>query len=245
MRYLIISDIHANLEALEAVMAAARESYDRLLVLGDLVGYGADPNEVVDRIIALEPVIVIRGNHDKVACGIEEGDAFNRVAQEAAQWTRRVLTPAHRDYLRELPMGPITVDDALEVCHGSPPDEDTYIFDELDALRALKTTRAGVCFFGHTHFQIAFALTQSGFETMLPGPNGKDISLDSAAKFLINPGAVGQPRDGDHRAAYAVFDSAHQRVALRRVPYPIEVAAEKVIQAGLPPQLADRLLIGR
>jgi predicted phosphodiesterase len=246
VRYLIISDIHANLEALDKVVATGTaEGYDRVVILGDLVGYGANPNEVIDRVLALDPFVVIRGNHDKVAAAIDDSEAFNRVAAEAAHWTQQALKPEHQEYLRALPAGPLLVDDAFEICHGSPADEDMYIFDELDALRAVKMTRLPVCFFGHTHFQVAFALTDSGFDTMVPGPDGKTLMFDPAAKYLINPGSVGQPRDGDRRAAYAMFDTDRRQVLLRRVEYPIEAAAEKVIQVGLPPQLADRLLIGR
>src|SRR6185295_8847455 len=139
MRYLVLTDIHANLEALDTCLADARgRKYDETLVLGDLVGYGPDPNTVVERIQSLEPLAIVRGNHDKVACGLEQAEGFNTVAKNAARWTLDVLTPAYRDWLAALPEGPIEVDDVVEICHGSPFDEDAYIFDELDAVRALK-----------------------------------------------------------------------------------------------------------
>jgi hypothetical protein len=134
MRYIVLTDIHGNLEALDACLADARvHTFDETLVLGDLVGYGPDPNAVVERVQALTPVGLVRGNHDKVACGLEQAEGFNSVAKSAAKWTLDVLTPAHRDWLADLPEGPIDVDDTVQICHGSPFDEDAYIFDELDA----------------------------------------------------------------------------------------------------------------
>ena len=138
MRYLVISDIHANLEALEAVLAAAVPfGCERVLVLGDLVGYGADPNGVCDRIRALEPAAIIRGNHDKVGAGLETPEAFNSVARSAIRWTNEALTPDNRTWLANLPLGPVAVDDLIEICHGTPYDEDAYVFDESDAIRAM------------------------------------------------------------------------------------------------------------
>src|SRR5262249_1450810 len=159
MRYLVLTDIHANLEALDTCLADAQiRGYDSTLVLGDLVGYGADPNAVIERVQALGPVAVIRGNHDKVACGLEPAEGFNVVAKTAVQWTLTTLTPSHRAWLAALPLGPIQVDDLIEICHGSPFDEDAYIFDELDALRALKASVRPLCLFGHTHYPIVFSL---------------------------------------------------------------------------------------
>ena len=138
MRVQILSDIHSNLEALEAVLdASPPDSYDQLLVLGDLVGYGASPNEVVDRIFNLAPDAMVRGNHDKVAAGVEEPLHFNQVAAEAAHWTLDTLTPVNRARLADLAEGPIRVGEEIEICHGSPADEDTYVLDADDAERAL------------------------------------------------------------------------------------------------------------
>jgi hypothetical protein len=136
MRYLVLTDIHANLEALDTCLADARaRAFDATLVLGDLVGYGPDPNAVVERVQALKPVAIVRGNHDKVACGLEQAEGFNMVAKSAAVWTLETLTPAHREWLAALPEGPREVDDLIEICHGSPFDEDAYVFDVLDAIR--------------------------------------------------------------------------------------------------------------
>ena len=148
MKALILSDIHANLEALDAVLIEApREDYDRLLVLGDLIGYGANPNEVVDRIFELAPDVLIRGNHDKVGSGLEDPHHFNDVAAAAAVWTLEALTDDNRARVAELPRGPALVDEDIEICHGTPFDEDTYVFDQSDASRAFSAAKRRVCFF--------------------------------------------------------------------------------------------------
>jgi diadenosine tetraphosphatase ApaH/serine/threonine PP2A family protein phosphatase len=247
MRYLVLTDIHANLEALDACLAdAATRGYDAVLVLGDLVGYGADPNAVVERIEQLAPAAVVRGNHDKVACGIDQADGFNVVARSAARWTLDILTPGHRAWLAALPEGPHVVDDLIEVCHGSPFDEDAYIFDELDALRALKASARPLCLYGHTHFPAIFELRDGAMDGMGPGsvPEGT-LDLREGSRYLVNPGSVGQPRDGDPRAAYAIVDTAARRLELFRVRYAVDAAQAKVIEAGLPEVLAHRLAVGR
>jgi diadenosine tetraphosphatase ApaH/serine/threonine PP2A family protein phosphatase len=246
VRYLVISDIHANLEALDATLAAAGDC-DHVLVLGDLVGYGADPNAVVERVQRLEPVAIVRGNHDKVACGIDFADGFNVVARNAAVWTFEALTPAHRDWLAVLPQGPLAVDELVEICHGAPYDEDAYVFDEADALRALHSATRPLCLFGHTHYPVTFVLAPAGLETVGPS-SAEESQLDlhtDDTKYLVNPGSVGQPRDGDPRAAYAIVDTASRVVELFRIPYAIEAAQSKVKAAGLPDVLARRLAAGR
>ena len=247
MRYLVLTDIHANLEALDACLADARtRGYDDALVLGDLVGYGPDPNEVVDRIIALKPCALVRGNHDKVACGLEQAEGFNAVARSAAKWTLDVLTPHNREWLCALPEGPTIVDDLVEICHGSPFDEDAYIFDELDAVRALKVSTRALCLFGHTHYPVTFELSAEAFDTVGPAAAGEThLALKPGAKYLVNPGSVGQPRDGDPRAAYGIADTRTNRVELYRVDYDIENTQAKVLKAGLPGVLAQRLGVGR
>jgi diadenosine tetraphosphatase ApaH/serine/threonine PP2A family protein phosphatase len=247
VRYLVLTDIHANLEALDACLADGRaRGYDRVLVLGDLVGYGADPNAVVDRVQALDPAALVRGNHDKVACGLDQADGFNAVARSAARWTLEVLIPEYRAWLAALPRGPQLVDELVEICHGSPFDEDAYIFDELDALRALKVAARPLCLFGHTHYPVTFELSSGGFDSLSAGSAPEaQLALRPDAKYLVNPGSVGQPRDGDPRAAYAIVDVAERRIELFRVRYPVEEAQAKVIRAGLPEVLAQRLAVGR
>jgi predicted phosphodiesterase len=247
MRYLVLTDIHANLEALETCLADARERrYDQTLVLGDLVGYGADPNAVIARVQALNPVAIVRGNHDKVACGLEQADGFNAVAKSAARWTLDMLTPEYREWLAGLPEGPTVVDDVVEICHGSPFDEDAYIFDELDAVRALKVSTRPLCLFGHTHYPVTFELSAESFDSVGSTAAAEtQVQLRDGCKYLINPGSVGQPRDGDPRAAYAIVDTTERRVELYRARYRVDEAQAKIVDAGLPDVLAQRLAVGR
>lgn len=247
MRYLVLADVHANMEALDACLNhAIVRGYDRTLVLGDLVGYGPDPNETIARIQSLTPTAMIRGNHDKVACGLEQPEGFNAVAKGAALWTYETLTAENRSWLAVLPQGPLIVDEGTEICHGSPFDEDSYLFDELDAVRALKVSRRLLCLFGHTHCPVVFALAQGRVETIgMPGPAERRIDLRAESKYLVNPGSVGQPRDGDPRAAYAIADTATHQVELFRVDYPIETTQAKIMKVGLPGVLAQRLAVGR
>ncbi|MDQ3347335.1 MAG: metallophosphatase family protein [Acidobacteriota bacterium] len=246
MRYLILSDIHANIDALDSVLAAAPPAaWDRVVVLGDLVGYGAEPNQVVDRVLALDPLLVIRGNHDKAACGIDDGSSFNVVARTAAEWTMGTLRPDNREYLRRLPAGPAVVDEALEICHGAPFDEDHYIFDSEDAARALDAASRPLCLFGHTHLPVVFLRHRARFEGFAPEDADADVPIEPGVSYLINVGSVGQPRDGDPRAAFGIYDAAAASLRLRRVAYPVALAQRRILDAGLPSSLASRLGIGR
>ncbi|MBI3048283.1 MAG: metallophosphoesterase family protein [Acidobacteria bacterium] len=254
MRYLILSDIHANLEALEAVLASAAR-YDKVLLLGDYVGYGADPNAVIERVRALPAEAVIRGNHDKVAAGIADVEGFNHIAREAITWTSTVLTPANRDWLAALPQGPALVDASVEICHGTPFDEDVYVFDDLDAVRSLRAARRLLCLYGHTHVPAVFRLgmgdagggPSSATLDLIGPPRGASftLALDGQSQYLVNCGAVGQPRDGDPRAAYGVVDTETGSVVIQRVSYDVAAAQAKIVEAGLPEVLAQRLGVGR
>ena len=168
MRYLILSDLHANIDAFDAVLAHAAGRWDRVLVLGDLVGYGAEPNLVIDRVRSLDPEVVIRGNHDKAACGIDDASNFNQIAKYAALWTGEALTDDNREYLRALPAGPVMIDERVEICHGSPFDEDHYIFDTDDAQRAMATSERQLCLFGHTHLPVVFKTDGVNFGGFVP-----------------------------------------------------------------------------
>jgi diadenosine tetraphosphatase ApaH/serine/threonine PP2A family protein phosphatase len=246
LRYLILSDIHANTDALDSVLAAAPAgSWDRLLVLGDLVGYGAEPNGAVDRIRALDPLAVIRGNHDKASCGLEDGSSFNNIARLAAQWTFEALTAENREYLRALPAGPRTIDAGVEICHGAPFDEDHYIFDAQDASQALDSATRPLCLFGHTHLPVVFRRDPSVFDGFVPDGAETAVPLTAGVSYLINVGSVGQPRDGDPRAAFGIYDSEEPSVQLRRVVYPVASAQRRILNAGLPSTLANRLAAGR
>jgi diadenosine tetraphosphatase ApaH/serine/threonine PP2A family protein phosphatase len=246
MRYLILSDIHANIDAFEAVLEHAAGSWDRVLVLGDLVGYGAEPNAVVDRVKALAPESVIRGNHDKAASGIDDGSAFNHVARMAAVWTGAHLTPDNHAYIRALPMGPARIDDFTEICHGAPFDEDHYIFDANDAATALRSAARPLCLFGHTHLPAVFKIVDGMLEGMPLDPERHAVMpLQRGVRYLINVGSIGQPRDGDPRAGYGVLDDDARVLRTFRVPYAVEKAQQRIMAAGLPASLANRLAIGR
>jgi diadenosine tetraphosphatase ApaH/serine/threonine PP2A family protein phosphatase len=246
MRYLILSDIHANIQALEAVLLAAPPAeFDRVLVLGDVVGYGADPNAVVDRVRDLKPDAIIRGNHDKVAAGVESAEGFNQAARFAAMWTLESLTQENRDYLTSLPVGPLVVDE-VEICHGSPDDEDEYVFEPVDAIESLRGTQREVCFFGHTHVAIGYWMSLSEFDVIVPESEADTVvELKPERRYMINPGSVGQPRDGDPRAAFGIYDSDTRTFYFRRVPYDVSAAQAKIVKAGLPEGLARRLAVGK
>jgi diadenosine tetraphosphatase ApaH/serine/threonine PP2A family protein phosphatase len=157
-----------------------------------------------------------------------------------------VLRPAHRDWLCALPEGPTEVDEVVEICHGSPFDEDAYIFDEVDAVRALKVATRPLCLFGHTHYPVTFELSAESFDSVGSTVTPQMlVQMRDGCKYLLNPGSVGQPRDGDPRAAYAIVDTEHRRIELFRVKYPVEETQAKIIRAGLPEVLAQRLAVGR
>lgn len=251
MRVLLISDIHSNLEALEACLGTAPE-YDLVINLGDVVGYGANPNEVIARARGLGKYFV-RGNHDKAAAGLMELKEFNPLAALAAMWTSEHLTQENLEWLRALPQGPIQVPDIpdAQFVHGSPLDEDEYVVTSRDALEPLMMTNVHLTFFGHSHVQGAFSSNPGDSGVMRPiyKSMGKAEtsawSLKNDAHYLINPGSIGQPRDGDWRAAFAVFDSDEYVVTFHRVPYDLKKAQDRILAANLPQRLASRLAAGR
>ena len=246
MKYLILSDIHSNKEALDAILAfVRRKPWDKAVLLGDVVGYGANPNQAVDAMRRLKPMTAVRGNHDKVCSGIEQGELFNRMALEAAMWTRRKLTPVNARWLRGLPEGPRMVDDAFMICHGTPIDEDAYIFGEIEALNVFRHADFPVCFFGHSHFPVIFALSSEAITTILTVAPSFRFRLRPGVRYLINPGSVGQPRDGSPLASFAMYDSDTRTVTIHRIGYQVKDAQQKILKAGLPRPLADRLAIGR
>jgi len=251
VRVLLISDIHSNLEALDACLAAA-PAHDVVVNLGDIVGYGASPNDVIERSRALGKVFV-RGNHDKAVCGLMDLKDFNPVAALAAEWTRNQLTPDNLEWLRALPQGPVQVGEleGLQFVHGSPLDEDDYVVTVRDAVEPLVVSAAAVTFFGHTHLQGSFETNKVLLESFHPTyktvgqSEVSEFRLKEDLRYLVNPGSVGQPRDGDWRAAFAVFDSENQIVTFCRVPYNLKSAQDRILAANLPPRLATRLAAGR
>ena len=255
MRLLLISDIHANLEAFEAVMAAA-PSYDLVANLGDVVGYNASPNEVCKHSVALGGIIV-RGNHDRACSGLTDLSDFNPVAAISARWTQMNLTPAHLQWLRDMPKGPIQHEalPGVEFVHGTHEDEDEYLLNVFNAEESLATLgQTTVVFFGHTHLQGGYMEEPGRARQFAPvyerveGTAHYELELQPFTRYLINPGSVGQPRDGDWRAAFALYEK-HQghpaRVRFCRVPYDVERAQERILSSNLPPRLAMRLKLGR
>ncbi|MEX2264057.1 MAG: metallophosphoesterase family protein [Bryobacteraceae bacterium] len=246
MRYLILSDIHANWEGLQAVLGRAGGLYEQILCCGDLVGYGADPNAVVAW-TRENAAGVIRGNHDKACAGLEDLEWFNPVARAAAIWTQNELTAGNLEYVRDLAKGPLAVN-GFELVHGSPLDEDEYVIGTGDASQALAYLNCPITFFGHTHVQGGFCWTRSQVEVIEKPSSATEhlqIQLRPEDLYLLNPGSVGQPRDGDVRAGFAIYEPENGTLTYHRVPYDVETAQEKIIRAGLPPLLAKRLGLGR
>ena len=245
MRYLVVSDLHSNREALEAVLESARGQYDRIACCGDLAGYGPDPNPVIDWARGNLDVVV-RGNHDRACSGLENLEWFNPVARAATIWTMARLTQENFNYLRQLTPGPLKVD-GFQLIHGSPLDEDEYVLTGTDARNVFEYLDVNVSFFGHTHLQCGYARAAGTFQ-MMAGTAGQDRMwhrLDPDGVYLINTGSVGQPRDGDARAAYALFDSETLELLQCRVRYDYQTTQRKIEAAGLPDILASRLAIGR
>jgi len=246
MRYLILSDIHSNLEALTAVLAHVPE-YDHLLFLGDLIGYAATPNEVIQRVRRLKPTAIIRGNHDKVCSGVENGDNFNANALLSAMWTKEQLNPRNLEYVRSLPAGPLRVDPLITICHGSPMDEDYYILYENDAYLSFQCFDTTICLFGHTHVPGLFVLEErnSSFYYFIPRDRFEaKLDLSGQTRYLINPGSVGQPRDYDPRASCVVLDTDRAVITFLKIPYDIGKTVRRIQLSNLPGFLADRLLSG-
>jgi predicted phosphodiesterase len=246
MRYLILSDIHSNLTALETALKAAEGRWQNAVCLGDLVGYGPDPNEVIDRIRSLG-ALTIRGNHDKAVSGAVEADEFNPIARNALLWTREQLRPENREYLETLPRGPVSVD-GFSILHGSVYDEDEYVFSPALALDGLLNAPSPVSFFGHTHLQGGFSLRNGDVTVLYFKPTGGNpfsiFRVEPGTTYLLNPGSIGQPRDGDPRLGFAIADLENQSVEFWRIPYDIEAVQNRMTKAGLPEPLILRLSFG-
>jgi predicted phosphodiesterase len=246
VRYLILSDIHANLEALDAVLRTASGLYDRIVCCGDLVGYGPDPNAVVEW--ARQNLhAVIRGNHDKGCCGLDDLEWFNPIARSACLWTAAQLTPANTEYLHALPAGPLDLD-GFQLVHGSPLDEDEYLLSLSDARNVFPYMEADLIFFGHTHLQCAWGRVEGRYQVISRIRQADPdlcVKIEVDGAYLVNPGSVGQPRDGDPRAAYAIFDTDTRELLQRRCRYDSVETCRKIFEAGLPEALASRLQSGR
>ena len=249
MRTLILSDLHANATALDAALDAAKGRWDRVVCLGDVVGYGPDPNEVTTKIREFGGR-TIRGNHDKAIAGLMPTDDFNPVAKAAVDWTRSQLSPENLQWLAQLPAGPLE-NQGLVLVHGALQDEDEYVFTPAQALEGLLDSAASLTFFGHTHHQGGFAYHSStnNLEMLQIRPRLSEtlapVRLEPNARYLLNPGSIGQPRDGDPRAAFAIADLDHRIVEFWRVPYDIAAVQARMRAAHLPEPLIQRLTFGR
>jgi len=240
MRFAIFSDIHANWEALEAVLQDAEEhAATSYVCLGDVVGYNANPHECVARIQELECPIV-KGNHDEQASLTESSRDFNELAEHAIEWTRANLTADDKNWLRDLRLERQVRDFTIVHATLDTPAQWGYVFNNLDAAASFTYQHTGVCFFGHTHVPMAFirddGVRRIGFE---------QVHIETGRKYFINAGSTGQPRDGDWRAAYCIFDTERNVVELHRVKYDLDTAQQKIVKAGLPRLLAERLALGR
>lgn len=251
MRILVFSDIHSNLEALEACLNSL-PSFEAVVNLGDVVGYGASPNEVAGKVREMGGSVV-RGNHDRVVAGLDNLETFNPIAALAALWNRDQLAGDHLEWLRALPRGPMMLAQCpgVQFVHGAPEDEDRYVVTVEDSVETLAAAKATVTFFGHTHIQGIFYLRSGLIENLYPeystigNKETWEFPVETGARYMINPGSIGQPRDGDWRAAFALFDSERGVVTFYRVPYDLRRAQERIFAANLPPRLATRLAAGR
>lgn len=246
MRHLILTDIHGNIDALEAVLRDASGRYDDVVCCGDLVGYCASPAEVIEW-VRQEATFIVRGNHDRAVW--EEGlkETFNDAARMAIEWCLEELSPADIEWLRQLPAGPLWPYD-FGLAHGSPADEDEYLAFPEDIVGLERHFQCRLLFFGHTHIQGGWIWERGGVQPV-PVPGAREaqrvLDVDPDYLYLVNPGSVGQPRDRDPRAAYAIWDSGERLLTLRRVAYDIRTAQSRILSAGLPESLAVRLSSGR
>lgn len=240
MRYAVIADIHANLEALEVVLNDAKEQRcTHYCCVGDVVGYNANPKECLD-IVRGMGMPCVKGNHDEY-CSIEgDLEGFNPHAAEAVNWTRKQLSDEDRKWLRELKYVRLVA--SFTVVHATldGPQRWGYVFDRLAAAASLTYQNTSVCFFGHTHVPLAFIR-----DSVVRGGTYSKFHVEQGKKYFVNVGAVGQPRDGDPRAGYVVYDMIDQTIELRRLNYDIAKAQKKILEAGLPQRLADRLAVGK
>jgi diadenosine tetraphosphatase ApaH/serine/threonine PP2A family protein phosphatase len=243
--FAVLSDVHANREALDAVLHEVdRIGTDALLFLGDLVGYNADPEPCVEAVLG-RAAAAVRGNHDKAVAGLMRLDWFNPVAAEAVRWTRRAVSATTLERLAGLPAGPLAVAGGVLLCHGTPSDEDAYLVQGspvTEAFGYLERSHPEVrfCLHGHTHLPFA-AVCRKGRIRRLPAD---EVCLEPSARYLLNPGSVGQPRDGNARASFGILDLSRGAWRVVRVPYDIEGARAGIAAARLPAELAERLIAG-
>ncbi len=241
MRYAIISDIHGNLEAFEACLAdMVCRQVDKLFFLGDIVGYGPDPNACIE-LLHDKADVWLAGNHDYAVLGLTDVAHFNPVAAAAVQWTKRAIKPEYRDYLKQCEV--ITVVDDMCLAHATPyePEAWHYMFTLKDAELNFKHFDTRLCFVGHSHAPVIIGQDREGDCYI---HQDRILNLEESHRYIINEGSIGQPRDGDPDSCYAVYDSEKKQVELIRIAYDIAKVQQKIIAAGLPSRLAERLAVG-
>ena len=242
MRYAVISDIHGNLEAFQAVLSAlSGELIDGYLFVGDVVGYGANPKECIKLLKGLDPLTAVVGNHEWGVLGKLETAYFNELAQDAILWTKKTLDQEDAVYLGSFPL--VYEDERITLVHGTlnMPEEFYYTFDTEDAYVTLSQMKNPLCFVGHSHVPGIFTYDRSKVGYL----ERMETRIDGELRYLVNIGSIGQPRDGDPRASFAVYDDEKMTVEIKRVEYDVQKAVEKILRAGLPPKLAYRLAEGR
>lgn len=240
MRYAVIADIHANMEALEVVLADSKEQKcTHYCCVGDVVGYNANPKECLD-VVRSMGMPVVKGNHDEYCSSEEDLEGFNPHAAEAVNWTRKQLSKEDRQWLRELKYVRLVASFSMVHATLDGPQRWGYVFDKLAAAASFTYQNTAVCFFGHTHVPVAFVR-----DSVVRGGTYSKFRVEPGKKYFVNVGAVGQPRDGNPKSGYVVYDLTEGTIELRRLDYDIPKAQKKIVEAGLPQRLADRLALGK
>ena len=245
MRALVVSDLHSNSEALKSVLGfVRRKKFDTVVCLGDFVGYGAQPNQVLDTMRKMKGrKLYIRGNHDRVAAGLDDASGFNHAAKAAALWTRDHLSLPNKSFLRDLTVGPV-IHKGVMLCHGSPYDEDEYVFNVHHAAQVMQLFTQPFILFGHTHLPAVFSADADGNVSGFAVRGDATVRLSPNHRYLINPGSVGQPRDRIPHASFVIFDSEKRTAQFFRVEYDVAKTQTSILKAGLPDVLAHRLQYG-
>ena len=240
MKFAIIADIHANLDAFQVVLEDMKQQKcTHYACLGDVVGYNANPKECLDIVRSMN-IPCVKGNHDDYCSTEQPLDGFNPAAAEAVNWTRKQLTEEDRQWLRDLKY--VRMVTSFTIVHATldGPQRWGYVFDKLAAAASFTYQNTGVCFFGHTHVPVAFIR-----DSMVRGGTYSKFKVEPGKKYFVNVGAIGQPRDNNPKAAYVVYDMDEGTIELRRLEYDIASAQKKILDAGLPPRLAERLAFGK
>lgn len=241
MIYVVLSDIHGNIDALKAVVKSFPEKCDKMILCaGDIVGYGAEPGECIEVIRSLDAKSVL-GNHDAAVIGKIDVSKFNETAARGIKWTMKRLSPSDRDYLNGLPF--IYESKPCAVAHGTlqEPEDFIYLWNGGDAMRTFKLLNAKVCFVGHTHVSGVFKFKDGRVFQLY----NDIVKMEEGAKYIINAGSIGQPRDGIRKACYCVYDTDKEEIEFRRIEYDVDTACARIINAGLPVEYGTRLLEGR